>query len=42
MRLTEQFLISMALDAGQHEFQAYLEMSTLITSCDVRLSSHQS
>lgn len=32
MRLTEnnQFLISMVLDTGQHEFEAYLEMFTLI------------
>lgn len=38
MRLTvnNQFSINMALDTGQHEFEAYLEIFTLIISCDVQ------
>lgn len=40
MRLivNNQFLISMALDTGQHEFEAYLEMFAYITSHDVQCS----
>lgn len=33
--MSDQFLVSIALDTEQHEFKAYLEVFTLVTSFDV-------